>query len=917
MKKKLISIIAGIAIAALVLPMAIGVGAMEVYGILSGSSFSSFISYIAFHNAKDENTFLYVKKQVENADESKPAPEDDEFEFVLKLNGSVAQYQHYTLFDADGKRIYVYDGVQTTEEDPNQFEDELKTDRYGKFVLKAGQQARFDGLAVQDNYEVEEIPLDPYIQTSPEGGASAIGTLEPSGANEIFRNLYPATKEFQVRKSIVYPANYELPETPDFTFEVKIDGKLYANQGFIVKDLKTDQKLSEATTDENGRFTLKGDTYAVFQNVPQDTDYSVEEILGEGDENIGWRIVGDAIQEGATAEDGGAVVNFTNAYASFEVSKKMFGGITADASFEFQVTTANGKQSFGEILNYYLYDKNNQLVDEELHQTDVEGYFILKDGQKAVFVGLEPGTEYGVKETNSGKYIQYLPAAGQGYTDKVVSDSVEELPFINAITPSETLLTVRKSVVDNSEDGSAPNRQFMFRISKWDEETQSYVPAANEAYDITDATGTGTYSADEAGRFYLYAGETARFVKLKKGDKVMVEELTPDPAVFATLASGKQRVEIERIVATETEPFHIDVAYPSSITSDQLTLVLLQQTATDTYVPVSGVKYIVTEGALTGSEGTTGSDGSFTMQRDGKVSFSEGIDPEAIYLVETAETVKHKTDYGNGGRETSFEQSEGETINLQVNVPATEDIASYGSGDPIVFVIKKLNPETGDYEPFSGASYRLGNGVSSTDDSGKFVVKKGIIAVFENIPAGTYFIEQSIQDSLRGFTLDGDAQVEVGTIDVEAQSVTFTNNYDSPDNPLISIIKKNVNGDILSGAQLQLIKKHGDEETIVRSWVSETTPEQFQLPEGYEPGIYYIREIEAPKGYIVADDVRIRISNTSDIQEFSMTDKRDTKIPTGLEFFRRPIIRILIVLVIALGALAAVYFGIIRKRKKS
>ena len=62
MKKKLISIITAIVAAVILLPIALGVGAMEVYGILSGSSFSS---YITFYNIKATTTSLTVQKLVE------------------------------------------------------------------------------------------------------------------------------------------------------------------------------------------------------------------------------------------------------------------------------------------------------------------------------------------------------------------------------------------------------------------------------------------------------------------------------------------------------------------------------------------------------------------------------------------------------------------------------------------------------------------------------------------------------------------------------------------------------------------------------------------------------------------------------------------------------------------------------------
>ena len=169
MKRKGSRILAGVLIAALLLPLALKVGAEEIYGLLSGSSFSS---YITFYNMKNE---------------------DDVFEFVLKLNGEIARDLHYTLMDEKGNHIYNYEDGQTTTEDKNKFEVELKTDRYGRFFLKAGQTAKFENLRPNDYYEVTESECDPYVQLDPPAGEAAKGTLTPEGADRVFRNLYPGT----------------------------------------------------------------------------------------------------------------------------------------------------------------------------------------------------------------------------------------------------------------------------------------------------------------------------------------------------------------------------------------------------------------------------------------------------------------------------------------------------------------------------------------------------------------------------------------------------------------------------------------------------------------------------------------------------------------------------------------------------
>lgn len=175
MKKKLISIITAIAVATVLLPVALGVGAMEVYGILSGSSFSS---YITFYNVKNTTASITVQKLVENADENHPADPDTEFEFELKINGEAAENLNYTLKDKDGKTI----------------SENETTDASGKFKLKNGQQASFKELDIGAECTVTETELEPFIQTDPvdsEGVACPYTTTLTAKAEKVvFKNLY-------------------------------------------------------------------------------------------------------------------------------------------------------------------------------------------------------------------------------------------------------------------------------------------------------------------------------------------------------------------------------------------------------------------------------------------------------------------------------------------------------------------------------------------------------------------------------------------------------------------------------------------------------------------------------------------------------------------------------------------------------
>lgn len=557
MKRKRIRNIFAVIVLALLLPLAVGVSAEELRGLLSSSSSSSSSSsIIVFYNVKDAQTALYVQKQVENASDLYPAPEDDAFEFTLKLNGAVERDHAYLLYDRDGRRIYVYEDGETTEKDETKFEIRLATDDYGHFVLKAGQTAKFSGIIPGDNYEITESETDHYQLTYPlSEDRSFTGTLPMEGAKVTFKNLYtkgnPGTLE--VRKRISYPESYEVPETPAFTFEVKVEGKALANTEYTVKDIDSRQTLSTGTTDANGYLTLTGNTYALFENIPEDVDYSVREILDDSITAAGWRPIGETSQEGAT-KPSGTVAEFSNVLASFAVSKEIYGGSSAsDQSFTFQVTDKTGWRPFGSALSYYLYDSVRQLSDTEIHQTLADGTFTLYAGQTAIFIGLEPGTTYGVKETDSGSYIQFLPTQGAGYTNKEVKDSVEVLRFVNTPTYPDTKMLIVKKTVENSTDSeTVPDEEFTFRISR--KEGDEYVPVSSGAYNVRDAAGEARYETSAEGIFTLHAGESAEFIDLPQEAFYRVEELTDrmpagftvigDSAVEGGLSDGNLVIEI-------------------------------------------------------------------------------------------------------------------------------------------------------------------------------------------------------------------------------------------------------------------------------------------------------------------------------------------------------------------------------------
>lgn len=90
----------------------------------------------------------------------------------------------------------------------------------------------------------------------------------------------------------------------------------------------------------------------------------------------------------------------------------------------------------------------------------------------------------------------------------------------------------------------------------------------------------------------------------------------------------------------------------------------------------------------------------------------------------------------------------------------------------------------------------------------------------------------------------------------------------------ISASKTNVDGKLLSGAKMQVVSAKTND--IVDEWTSKDESHYINnLIEGQE---YILRELEAPKGYVLAKDITFIANDKKEIQTISMLDKQVTAL---------------------------------------
>ena len=169
------------------------------------------INIAAFTNKYTANdTSLTVQKTV-TAEAGFTAPSTDEFEFILKIEDTIAVGQSYRLYTG------------STEESGT-----FVTDAAGKFKLKGGQKAVFEGLEVGDDYEVSEVAKTNYEISSPTSGKIE-GTLTSTGATAAFTNNYEPKSTLTVKKVVTGTG---APATDTFEFTVKVANVVYASKEY-------------------------------------------------------------------------------------------------------------------------------------------------------------------------------------------------------------------------------------------------------------------------------------------------------------------------------------------------------------------------------------------------------------------------------------------------------------------------------------------------------------------------------------------------------------------------------------------------------------------------------------------------------------------------------------------------------------
>ena len=135
------------------------------------------------------------------------------------------------------------------------------------------------------------------------------------------------------------------------------------------------------------------------------------------------------------------------------------------------------------------------------------------------------------------------------------------------------------------------------------------------------------------------------------------------------------------------------------------------------------------------------------------------------------------------------------------------------------------------------------------------------------IPTGDYILREELPPSEDGYIKAQDVPFTVEDTG-EIQKVEMKDDYTK-----VEISKVNENTDqLISGAKLELRDEEGN---LIDSWISDSEPHQINY---IAPGKYVLKELSAPEGYLLADDMEITVKDTGDVQIFVMKDKPIGKV---------------------------------------
>lgn len=397
---------------------------------------------------------------------------------------------------------------------------------------------------------------------------------------------------------------------------------------------------------------------------------------------------------------------------------------------------------------------------------------------------------------DTGKEV-YRFTSGSGYT-KIPNLSVGDYQAIEVSAPSGYYLNTDPYDFSITEDTSE------FSITMKDQKNQVEILKVDEE------------SGDPL------AGATLRIVNADTNAEIATWVTEKEAKVFEGLATGNYRVEEVSapsgyVTQTSTMPF--------TVSNTQTKKITIKFSNTKSSVMISKVDE---EGNLLAGATIAIYDEDGTKVEE----FTSTKTPTVIKKLPvghyTAKELKAPEGYQLNPTPVSFEVTEN-TENLSVTIKNTKKGIYLG----------KIDADTGNY--VSGAVLQL---VDSKDKVIEKWTSSNDLHMISGLANGTYYLEEV--SAPKGYV--GSFERVKVVVDDNTTTATYTIK-----NKKISVMIAKVDADskeIVPGATLELLNSNYE---VVDTW---TTSDDYQVFDNLNEGVYYVKEVEAPSGYVVNSSLK-------------------------------------------------------------
>ncbi|MDY3003307.1 MAG: DUF5979 domain-containing protein, partial [Christensenella hongkongensis] len=732
-------------------------------------------SKATFTNKYDPKRDISITKFVTSS-ESLPAPLDDEFTFTARIDGKTHMFKTFKLYYAENAELGdAADWIEVP--------GDHATNERGEFKLKKNQRAVFENIAVNSTYDFIESGKDGYTSGFLPSGDSSAGTVGFSDIEILANNTYEPRQGLTVKKVVTGTG---VPDGDEFTFTVEVNNAPYTNEEYKLYNANGTEVTDGApfTTSGEGKLSLKGGQYAVFDGILLNSGYKVTEDTKDD-------YVQDKTSVDGNISSAGSMAQFTNSYEpkrNLTVQKTVTAepGLTVPENAEFEFTVMVSDEAYAN-KEYKLYGADgNEITTGGPFATNGEGKFTLLAGQKAVFEGISAGLKYDVTETPHTDYTRTMA----GSAGHIAVDNSSTASFNNHYAPKRDL-EVTKTVTASTGFTAPDGDKFTFTLKVGD---VTYKYKEYKLYDVSDPGNPvvipGNHMTDKNGQFELEGSQKAVFEGIDVNSSYEVteaaknnytaDETTLDGTIsesgeqvnFTNNYEPKQGLTVKKTVVGQGAP-----------DGDKFTFTVNVGGAVYANQPYKLYENGVEQIGVYQTDG----DGKLELEHNQEAVFG-GITVNTPYVV----TEDAKQDYtqdsdtksGNidpAGSTAAFTNTFAPLRSLTV----TKTVTGEGAPDDTAFEFTvKVGDAAYANQPYTlyGADGNEIAGSYETSDEGKLTLTAGQKAVFEGILAG---LEYEVTETPNADYVTSQTGGK-GTISVNGSTAAFTNDYEPKRNLEIS-----------------------------------------------------------------------------------------------------------------------------------